>query len=224
LQSLNEHICLVNAEHDKPVSKARSTKGARNLPSKIYLSKKSKVMLLWNINITLGLVNGSIGYIVGFIYNEGKNAPSLPYSIIIKFDDYTGVPFFSGVGQEKWVPVLASEYKWGEENMSTHFRKQFLISLSWALTVWKSQGLTIKGLLAYFLGNEEKEHGLTYVGLTYVGFSRILAIEQMFVGQGFSLDRLTTEISKEYKLKKRLEEDDRLQMLYEETKRFYDFL
>jgi hypothetical protein len=50
-----------------------------------------------------------------------------------------------------------------------------------------------------------------------------LAIEQMFVGQGFSLDRLTTEISKGYKLKKRLEEDNRLQMLYEETKGFMIF-
>jgi hypothetical protein len=67
--------------------------------------------------------------------------------------------------------------------------------------------------------DEEKEHGLTYVA-----FSRILAIKKMFVGQRFSLDRLTTEISKGYKLKKRLEEDDKLQMLYEETKRFYDFL
>jgi hypothetical protein len=52
-----------------------------------------------------------------------------------------------------------------------------------------------------------------------------LAIEHLFVGQGCSLDRLTTEISKGYKLKKILEEDNRLQMLlYEETKRFYDLL
>ncbi len=69
------------------------------------------------------------------------------------------------------------------------------------------------------MGKEEKEHGLTYVA-----FSRILAIEQMYVGQGFSLDRLTTDISKGFKLKKRLEEDDRLQMLYEETKLFYNLL
>jgi hypothetical protein len=79
-------------------------------------------MLLWNINITLGIVNGSIGYVIGFIYNEGKKTPSLPYSIIMSFNDYSGVPFFSGVGHEKWVPVLASEYKWGEEHMPTHFR------------------------------------------------------------------------------------------------------
>jgi hypothetical protein len=51
--------------------------------------------------------------------------------------------------------------------------------------VWNSQGFTIKGLSGYFLGNEEKEHGLTYVT-----FSRILAIEQLFVGQGCSSDRM----------------------------------
>jgi hypothetical protein len=55
--------------------------------------------------------------------------------------------------------------------------------------VWKSRGLTIKGLLAYFLGESELEHGLTYVAS-----SRILAIEQLFVGQGCSLDRFTTKI------------------------------
>jgi hypothetical protein len=66
------------------------------------------------------------------------------------------------------------------------------------------------------LGKEEKERGLTYVA-----FSRILAIEQIYVGQGFSL---TTDISEGFKLKKRLEEDDRLQMLYEETKIFYNLL
>jgi hypothetical protein len=42
----------------------------------------------------------------------------------------------------------------------------------------------------------------------------------MYGVQGFSLDRLTSQISKGFKLKKRLEGDDRLQMLYEETKVF----
>jgi hypothetical protein len=54
------------------------------------------------------------------------------------------------VGQEKWVPVLASEYERGEENMSTP------LSLLWALIVWKSQGLTIKGLLACFWATMKK--------------------------------------------------------------------
>ena len=44
LQSLNEPICLVNAEHDKPVSKGRSSKGARNLSSKLYLLNRTCCM------------------------------------------------------------------------------------------------------------------------------------------------------------------------------------
>jgi hypothetical protein len=46
----------------------------------------------------------------------------------------------------------------------------------------------------------------------------------MYVGQEFSLDRLTTDISKGSKLKKRPEEDDRLQMPYKETKLFHNLL
>jgi hypothetical protein len=49
----------------------------------------------------------------------------------------------------------ASECNWGGKGLCTHFRRQFSISLSWALSVWKSQEFTIKGLLAYFLGDSE---------------------------------------------------------------------
>jgi hypothetical protein len=44
--------------------------------------------------------------------------------------------------------------------------------------------------------------------LTYVDFSRILAIEQLFVGQVYSLDRFINKISMGVKVKIRLEEDD----------------
>ena len=50
--------------------------------------------------------------------------------------------------------------------------------VSWALTAWKSQGLTIPGLLTYYFGDEELKHRLTYVA-----FSRILGVEQWFLGQ-----------------------------------------
>jgi hypothetical protein len=53
--------------------------------------------------------------------------------------------------KDKWVPILASEFKWGKSvnDDSNHSRKQLLICLAWALTVWKSQGMTIKGLVKY---------------------------------------------------------------------------
>ncbi len=71
----------------------------------------------------------------------------------------------------KWVPILASEYKWGtsvNDEDPSHSRKQFPICLAWALTVWKAQGMTIKGLVRFLLGDKEKQYGLTYVGMSRV--------------------------------------------------------
>jgi ATP-dependent exoDNAse (exonuclease V) alpha subunit len=243
IQKINEKICLIQAEHDCKSSKSRSTEGARKLANKLYVSKRSRVMLLWNVNISLGLVNGSTGHVVGFIYREGHKAPDLPYSIIIHFDDYKGPPFFTIYGckqyenisvdplikewvlisppdkREKWVPILVSEYKWGKsvnDENPNHSRKQFPICLAWALTVWKSQGMTIKGLVKFLLGDKEKEHGLTYVG-----FSRVLKHEQLDIGPGCSLERLTTKISNGYRLKRRLIEDIRLDVLYDTCRIFF---
>jgi hypothetical protein len=54
-------------------------------------------------------------------------------------------------------------------------------------------------------------------------FQEFRPLSKCFCRTKISLDRLTFEISKGYKLKKRLEGDDSSQMLYEETKRFMIF-
>jgi ATP-dependent exoDNAse (exonuclease V) alpha subunit len=47
--------------------------------------------------------------------------------------------------------MLASEFKWGESvnDDPNHSKKQFPIRSAWASTVWKSQGMTIKGLVKF---------------------------------------------------------------------------
>jgi hypothetical protein len=54
---------------NRPIA-SRSTEGARKLANKLYVSKRSRVMLLCNVNISLGLVNGSTGHVVVFIYRD----------------------------------------------------------------------------------------------------------------------------------------------------------
>jgi hypothetical protein len=51
--------------------------------------------------------------------------------------------------------------------------------------------MTIKSLVKFLLRDEEKEHGLTYVGM-----SRVEGYVQMNIGPGFTLDRISTQISK----------------------------
>jgi ATP-dependent exoDNAse (exonuclease V) alpha subunit len=175
-------------------------------------------MLLVNINITAGLVNGSIGKVIDILYDSEKNIPSLPYCLVIEFSDDTGPPFFTKEGQSKWVPILHDTFKWRGHSEADHFRNQFPICLSWGLTVWKSQGLTIRGLVAVSLGESEKEHGISYVAL-----SRATDISNVYLGHGFSLDRLTIKISQGNKFKERIIEDGRLDILKDIIKLLFYF-
>ena len=211
LLHLRMPVCCIEAEHDSSSSARKSTEQCRRLASKLYLATGAKIMLLWNICTSKGLVNGSIGTLVDIIYKEGACAPSLPQFLIIEFPDYNGTPFFSGNGREKWIPLRPEQY-----DFENHYRKQFPISLSWALTAWKAQGLTCRTNVFAVIGDHEKSSGLTYVVT-----SRNTEVEQLCIGKALSLDRLTTEISKSKSLQVRLLEDNRLRELWRRTKTFY---
>jgi ATP-dependent DNA helicase PIF1 len=211
IQSVRNPILLINAKHDSTSSKQRSTEHTQHLPAKIYLCPGAKIMLLRNISTVNGLVNGSTGTVIDFLYEEAQTAPTLPYSILINFPDYNGTPFFTAPGQEKWVPILNERYSWGENNQ--HYRISFPITLCYAITAWKSQGMTLTVPVYTKLGNKEPEHGCTYVVL-----SRPKDLENLCIHNGITLDRITTAISNGKKLKRRLKEDNRLQDLYQQTR------
>ena len=214
IQQLHKPILRINAHHDVAKSKEKTTQFCRNMPPFVFIASGAKVMLWWNLNSKVGLVNGSTGVVKDWLYAEGEKAPSLPESIIIEFTDYTGPPFFSGAGREKWVPLTPETYKWPgyELNAEDHYRKQYPISLAWGLTVWKSQGMTINTILSYNLGDKEPEAGLTYVAL-----SRMTDVNNLYIDKGCSLERLTTTIAKNKKMAVRLCEDVRLENLHAAT-------
>ena len=55
--------------------------------------------------VSLGLMNGSRGEVVGMQFADGSSAPGLPEYVIVDFPGYVGPPIFPGRGRERWVPA-----------------------------------------------------------------------------------------------------------------------
>ena len=109
----------------------------------------ARVMLIFNISVVDGLVNGSLGHVVG-IEKKGENVEF----IIIDFDDHG-----SGSRQRAIYPGLTAKYKaqngtpikrykldyqltskGGKNHAAKSWVEQFPIRLAWAITVHKIQG------------------------------------------------------------------------------------
>ena len=99
-------------------------------------------MLTTNIWTEMGLVNGSIGTICDFEWNQGSDlATSLPSFLIIRFDTYSG-PVFEGLSPGV-VPIFPVSRAFELKGVSCT-RIQYPLRLAYAITVHKSQGLTLE--------------------------------------------------------------------------------
>lgn len=127
----------------------------RNCPAPKYLTLKigAQVMLLHNIDVEGGLVNGSVGVVEGF---NGK-VPT------VRFANGIQCP----VVPHKWEAkeqVFKEDGSWRMRKAAT--REQVPLKLAWAITVHKSQGQTIDRVILD--AGDAFEEGMLYVALSRV--------------------------------------------------------
>lgn len=103
------------------------------------------ILLILNLAVDSGLMNGSQGTIVDIIYAKGHHpnhddpTKRMPSAIIVEFPQYIGPAFFTE--KAKWVPIRpVTRNATDDSNMS---RRQFPLILAFALTPWKAQGMTL---------------------------------------------------------------------------------
>ena len=106
-----------------------------------------------------GLCNGSTGHVIDIIYKEGHEPPYLPIAIIVKFDDYTGQSFLNETSS--YVPICSITATVANAGLS-HERQQLPLKLCWAMTIHKSQGLTLEKVWIQ-LGPSVSVLGIAYV-------------------------------------------------------------
>ncbi|KAK3924142.1 ATP-dependent DNA helicase [Frankliniella fusca] len=178
LKGLNKPIAVINALNNCRTSFEASDVLADGLQNVIYLAENSRVMLRRNMNVFRGLVNGAIGTIFKILYDDDKCPPALPEFILVKFDNVSLIDV-----ETDFVPLkagLTSFYK----NSIHCTRQQYYISLCWAITIHRGQGIGLGKMLL-----EVSDSDFT-LGLLYVAFSRVSDLHDLILLRSITHERL----------------------------------
>ncbi len=128
-------------------------------------------------------MNGSMGAVHDISWEDGQDPSTLPSIILIKFDEYNGPDFVHctpGV-----IPVFPATRHFEYKGVACS-RTQFPLRLAYAITVHKSQGLTLSRAV---LNLNQREHCL---GLSYVAVSRVKTLARVLFKVPFDFDRFMT--------------------------------
>ena len=197
LSELKQPIATINARHSSDIAKKSSPDEMSGLEPVIYLAKGAQVMLTINLWTDVGLCNGATGTILDFIYANNQQPPDLPIAVIVKFNDYTGPSISTTIpGCVPICPITVTS----DTLDSVNERQQLPLKLAWAITIHKSQGLTLTKAWID-IGKSERTPGISYVAISRVRTLTSSIIEPM------TFERLTG-LKKSNTLKFRLQEEE----------------
>ena len=155
------------------------------LPNDLKLTINVRVMLRRNLNTKAGLVNGSLGTVRHIVYQGNKVPPAHPEYILVEFDDYPGPYFY-----DKCFPILPYHYKGQNSKMSVS-QIQFPVSVAHAITIHKSQGLTLDKAVID-IGDRERAAGASYVALSRLRNFSDLMLQSIHSLQRWDITHLET--------------------------------
>ena len=179
----NVPILAIRAAHSGPRGAQPQRMDAedfRGMKTDLRLCVGARVLLTTNEWVEAGLVNGAAGYVRGFMLPRGFDPNSslstlnAPVAVIVEFDEVNldgprgeMRSFFSEPERKNWVPVYHSAPVTATTD-SDITRAQFPLTLAWALTHWKAQGMTLRRVRICMRRAVAGAAGVGYVVVTRV--------------------------------------------------------
>ena len=197
LRASGQPIAVLSAVHTGPGASKATSDDAGGLEPVICIAHGARVMLSANLWVEVGLVNGALGTVE---YEGDQRPPNLPIAVTVKFDSYSGPTLPDGT-----VPITPLRRTWFSTTKPCS-RLKIPLKLAWAVTIHKSQGLTLDKAVID-IGKKEFS-----TGLTFVACSCVRQLTDLLFVPPFSFQRVAN-LSKSVRLKNRLIEDARLQQM-----------
>ena len=165
----------------------------------ICIAKYARVMLISNLWVEMGLVNGAIGTVKVICY-QTRGPPDLPLAVMVTFDKYCSPTLRDGT-----VPVTPIRHSWSSSGVQCS-RLQIPLKLAWAMTIHKSQGLTLNKVVVD-IGKREFSSGLTFMAC-----SRVRQLQDLLFNPSVSFQRLASLANSQRLVQRRAEENRLIQM------------
>ena len=201
LKLLNSSEILVYAEDTLPsdvceskIQKALngSISDTGGLAKELRLKSSARVMITSNINIEDRLINGQMGTVFGFHYSGHGSL----LTVYVKLDDSSAG--LQTMRKDNYalinnvVPVNKIENNIYITSLSFIKRVQFPLTLAWACTVHKVQGLTLPNIVFSFKLNKQRYFNN---GQVYVALSRVRTINNLFIDGYISDSSVRADLS-----------------------------
>lgn len=140
----------VQAKNVGKGAKEASWDDAGRLDEELLLSKGARVMVTWNRWTSEGLVNGAMGTVYDLIWDDHVTDSFyiMPAVVMVQVDGCTG-PGSVKINGFHAVPIAPTSHQWKIDGVVCT-RTQFPLTLAFAITARKCQGLTLRRVVLSF--------------------------------------------------------------------------
>ena len=164
MRDLGVSVKEIKAQHTGTGAATAEWERGGNLHKSLPLCLGARVMLTENSWTERGLVNGALGTVKGFHWQEGADIERSIPTILVTFDNYDGPLLEDFEGGICAVPIAPSKREFTINNVACTCI-QVPLTVAWAITIHKAQGITADKIVTNIV---EKDH---VIGLNYVAVS-----------------------------------------------------